>query len=198
MYNAVINYYIEKGIKVPIHFVNRLDKDTTGVVVIAKHKYVQQFLVKQMEKGDFNKEYIAIVYGKLENKEGIIEKKVKRKEGTIILRETSDSEGDYAKTAYKVLDYNKNKNYTVVKVKLYTGRTHQIRVHFTSIGHPLLGDELYANECEFKIDNIREYIKRQALHAKLISFNHINGKKLIIEADIPEDMSKLINNCSND
>lgn len=198
LYNAVINYYIEKGIKVPIHFVNRLDKDTTGVVVIAKHKYVQQFLVKQMEKGDFNKEYIAIVYGKLENKEGIIEKKIKRKDGTIILRETSDSEGEYAKTAYKVLEYNEDKNYTVVKVKLYTGRTHQIRVHFTSIGHPLLGDELYANECEFKIDNIREYIKRQALHAKLISFNHINGKKLIIEADIPEDMSKLINNCSND
>ena len=192
LYNAVINYYMEKGINVPIHFVNRLDKDTTGVVVIAKHKYVQQYLVKQMEKGNFNKEYVAVVYGNVENNQGVIEKKIRRKEGTIILRETTNGDGEYAKTEYQKIGYNKKNNYTVVKVKLYTGRTHQIRVHFTSIGHPLLGDELYANECNFKIDNIREYINRQALHAIRVSFNNIDNKKVTIEAELPPDIEKLI------
>ncbi len=194
LYNAVIHYYITKGKLVPIHFVNRLDKDTTGVVVIAKHKYVQDMLAKQMTENKVNKEYIAIVYGKMENEKGVIEKRIKRKENTIILREVTDNteEGEYAKTEYEVLKYNKERNYTVLNVKLYTGRTHQIRVHLSSIGHPLLGDELYANESSVKVQNIREYISRQALHAKKISFYDINGKKVEVNANLPDDIKELI------
>lgn len=189
LYNAVIYYYMKQGLKVPIHFVNRLDRDTTGVVVIAKHKYVQELLVKQMEEGSFNKEYIAIVYGKMENDTGVIERRIKRKENTIILREVTDSlGGDYAKTEYEVLKYNEKANYSVLKVKLYTGRTHQIRVHFSSIGHPLLGDELYVNESNIRVQNIKEYISRQALHSEKISFYDINGKRVEVLAPLPNDM----------
>ncbi len=194
VYNAVINYYIKQNIKVPIHFVNRLDKDTTGVVIIAKHKYIQEMLVSQMKEGIFNKKYIAVVYGKIEEKEGIIEKNIKRKDGSIILREISDKEGEYAKTGYKVLEYNKEKNYTVLEVKLYTGRTHQIRVHFSSICHPLLGDELYIKESNTKIDNPYQHINRQALHAYEIKFNDINGNEICVKAKLPEDIANLLKN----
>lgn len=193
LYNAVIYYYMKQGLKVPIHFVNRLDKDTTGVVVIAKHKYVQELLIKQMEEGSFNKEYIAIVYGKMENDTGVIERRIKRKENTIILREVTDSlGGDYAKTEYEVLKYNEKANYSVLKVKLYTGRTHQIRVHFSSIGHPLLGDELYVNESNIRVQNIKEYISRQALHAYKIAFFDITGRKVEVLAPLSNDMNKVI------
>lgn len=193
LYNAVIYYYMKQGLKVPIHFVNRLDRDTTGVVVIAKHKYVQELLVKQMEEGSFNKEYIAIVYGKMENDTGVIERRIKRKENTIILREVTDSlGGDYAKTEYEVLEYNEKENYSVLKVKLYTGRTHQIRVHFSSIGHPLLGDELYVNESNIRVQNIKEYISRQALHAYKIDFFDITGRKVEVLAPLANDMNKVI------
>jgi len=193
LYNAVVNYYLKQNKKIPIHFVNRLDKDTTGVVVIAKHKYIQEMLVSQMKEGIFNKKYIAIVHGKLENKEGIIEKNIRRKEGSIILREVVDNGyGEYAKTGYKVIGYNKEKDYTVLEVKLYTGRTHQIRVHFSSIGHPLLGDELYIKESNIDIENVYEYINRQALHAYEVRFNDIKGKEICIKGKLPNDIEKLI------
>jgi len=193
LYNAVIYYYMKQNKKVPIHFVNRLDRDTTGAVIIAKHKYIQEMLIAQMKEGKFNKKYIAIVYGKLEEKEGIIEKRIRRKEGTIILREVTDDEiGEYAKTGYKVLKYNEEKNYSILEVNLYTGRTHQIRVHFSSIGHPLLGDELYIKESDINIDNVYEHINRQALHACQVKFNDINGYLVNIKAELPNDMKKLI------
>lgn len=194
LYNAVINYYMNQNKKIPIHFVNRLDKDTTGVVVIAKHKYIQEMLISQMKDGNFNKKYIAVVHGKMEKEEGVIEKKIRRKEGSIILREVTDSEeGEYAKTGYKVLRYDEEKDYTILEVTLYTGRTHQIRVHFASIGHPLLGDELYIKESDINIGNIYEYIDRQALHAYSIKFKDINNSQAIIKAPVPLDIKKLIN-----
>jgi len=173
--------------------VNRLDKDTTGIVIIAKHKYVQEYLSKQMQNGILNKKYIAVVYGKVENKEGVIEKRIRRKSGSIILREvTQDENSDYAKTGYKVLKYNEEKNYTVIEVILYTGRTHQIRVHFASMGHPILGDALYANEFNINIDKIYKYIDRQALHANEIRFIDLKNNALVITAKLPKDIEKLI------
>jgi len=193
LYNAVINYYLNQDKVVPIHFVNRLDKDTTGVVLIAKHKYIQEMLSKQMQNGTLTKKYIAVVYGKLETSEGIIEKRIRRKENSIILREvTDDLNADYAKTGYRVIKYNKEKNYTVVEVTLYTGRTHQIRVHFSSIGHPLLGDDLYATEYNKDVKNISEYINRQALHASEIKFIGVNNKEVTLNAIWPDDIMKLV------
>ena len=192
LYNAIINYYIKKGQNVPIHFVNRLDKDTTGVVIVAKHKYIQEYLSIQIKRGEVTKKYIAVVYGKIEKEEGVIEKGIKRKEGSIILRETSDDKNaDYAKTGYKVLKYNEKNNYTIVEVTLFTGRTHQIRVHFASIGHPLLGDELYSKECNINMDNVHKYIDRQALHAVEIKFNDLEYKEKLIKANMPKDMQNL-------
>ena len=193
LYNAIINYYVSKNKKVPIHFINRLDRDTTGVVIVAKHKYVQEMLISQMKNGEFNKKYIAVVYGKMENKEGIIERNIRRKEGTIILREVTDGEdGEYAKTGYKVIGYNEKENYSILEVSLYTGRTHQIRVHFSSIGHPLLGDELYTKESNIKIKEIYKYINRQALHAYQVQFKYVNDSKFSIKAEIPDDIKKYL------
>ena len=193
LYNAVINYYIKRHNRVPIHFVNRLDKNTTGIVIIAKHKYVQEYLSKQMREGVLKKKYIAVVYGKMKENEGIIEKRIRRKEGSIILREVADGNGgEYAKTGYKVIGYNEKKNYTILEVRLHTGRTHQIRVHFSSIGHPLLGDELYARESGIDTKTITKYIDRQALHASEITFKDLNNKERIIRADLPYDIEKLL------
>lgn len=193
LYNAIIYYYTKQNKIVPIHFVNRLDKDTTGIVIVAKHKYIQEYLSRQIQNGMLRKKYIAIVHGKLENEEGIIERRIKRKENSIILREVTDClDSDYAKTGYKVIKYNKENDYTVVEITLYTGRTHQIRVHFSSIGHPLLGDELYSKESNIHIDNTHKYIDRQALHASKISYIDINGNINEIEAKIPKDIKQLI------
>ena len=113
-------------------------------------------------------------------------------ENTIILRETTALDlGDWAKTEYTVLKRNLDLNYTVLKVLLHTGRTHQIRVHMIDIGHILLGDTLYATH--YNIENIDKLISRQALHAYSVTFNHpITNEVIKIVAPIPEDMKKLI------
>lgn len=192
LYNAIIYYYMKQNLTIPIHFVNRLDKDTTGLVIVAKHKYIQEYLSKQMQSGKLTKKYIAVVYGKLENNEGVIEKRIRRKEGSIILRETTDDlSADYAKTGYKVLEYNEEKNYTAIEVTLYTGRTHQIRVHFSSIGHPLLGDELYSKDSNINVDDVYKYIDRQALHASEIKYKCISGVDRKIESEAACDIKDL-------
>lgn len=170
----VQKYMYGKGYKNKIHVVNRLDRETSGVCIFAKHAYYQEI-------ADItDKRYIAVVDGIL-NKEGIIEKNIARKEGSIMER-CIDPNGEYAKTIYNVLDKNLDKNYTVVDIKLYTGRTHQIRVHFQSIGHSLLGDGLYNQSKEYN-----KYINRVALHSRKIVFNGIQ-----VNAKLPEDMQKLV------
>lgn len=184
--NIVANYLKNQDI-FNIHIITRLDKDTTGVCIFAKNEYIQELFIRKKEQINLKKDYLAICYGILQKSHGIIEKNISRKEGTIILREVNDN-GDYAKTEYFVKGTNKEKNYSIVKVILHTGRTHQIRVHMSYIGYPLLGDDLYSDNT-----NICKYISRQALHARKISFNHpITNKKIVIEANIPDDLSKLI------
>lgn len=195
--NAVMHYLIsedKKYSKENIHIVTRLDKDTSGICIFAKNAYIQQLFVSKAKQVNLNKEYIAIVDGIISNNHQIIEKNIKRKEESIITRQVSD-DGDYAKTEYFVLEKNHDKNYTVTKVKIYTGRTHQIRVHMAYINHTLLGDDLYANKNN--IQNINKYIQRQALHCYHVSFFHpITGKFINIFATIPDDMAILINkNC---
>ena len=159
--NGVRYYFDSIGLKKKIRPVNRLDKNTSGIVIFAKNEYIQECLVRQMKNGDFYKEYIAICEGKFKNLKGIINAPIARKENSIIERCVNES-GDTAITEYEVLSYNKDKNYSVVKCVLKTGRTHQIRVHMKHIGHPILGDTLYGNSSDL--------IDRQALHAYKISF----------------------------
>ena len=178
-----IKYYFDKiGLKKKIRPVNRLDKDTSGLVIFAKNEYIQECLVKQMQAKEFIKEYIAICAGNLEKRSGIINAPIARKENSIIERCIAES-GASAITHYEVIkSYN---NYSVVKCILQTGRTHQIRVHMAHIGHPLLGDTLYGLPSPL--------INRQALHDYKITFIHpITKQKLEFTAKIPADFENLI------
>lgn len=183
--NIVAPYLAKQGIY-GIHIVTRLDKDTSGVCIFAKHPYIQELFNIDKIKMKLEKEYVAVVNGKV-LKHQIIEEPIARKNDTIILREVRD-DGKYAKTEYERVLYNSIDNYSVVKIKLYTGRTHQIRVHMSHIGHTLLGDDLYATEKEKEY--ILKLISRQALHCRKISFLHpITDKLICIEAGVPQDMS---------
>lgn len=128
--NGVKSYFEAKKIHRKIRPVNRLDKDTTGIVVFAKNEYIQECLVSQMKDKIFQKEYIALCDGKFEQKMGIIDQKIARKKDSIIER-CIDSEGETAVTHYSVL--SENENFSTVNFILETGRTHQIRVHCQSI-----------------------------------------------------------------
>lgn len=182
--NIVAPYLAKEGI-FGMHIVTRLDKDTSGVCIFAKHPYIQELFNLKKEEMKLNKEYIAVVNGKIKER-GIIEAPIARKVGTIILREVRE-DGKYAKTEFERLEYNEEKDYSVVRIKLYTGRTHQIRVHMSYIGHTLLGDDLYAKESEK--EDILKLIKRQALHCDKVSFIHpVTNCYMELVAKVPEDM----------
>lgn len=186
--NGVKYYFDSIELKRKIRPVNRIDKDTSGIVIFAKNEYVQEFLVRQMKSGKFTKEYIAICDGIFESKKGIIDKPIARKTPSIIERCISD-DGDSAITDYEVLQEfnNENNPYSVIKCNLKTGRTHQIRVHMQYIGHSILGDTLYGYACNL--------ISRQALHSFSVSFIHpISRSRFKITAPLPSNMKSL---CSN-
>lgn len=143
--NGIRAYFDKIGLNKTVRLVNRIDKDTTGLVVIAKCEYIQESLIKQMSDNSFIKEYIAIARG-LVDSSGVIDFPIARKDGSIIERCVDLARGEKAITNYVRLNYNPELDISLVKCKLLTGRTHQIRVHFAYIGHPLLGDSLYGLE----------------------------------------------------
>jgi len=180
--NFVKGYLEKKGERVTTRFVNRLDRETSGVILFAKNEYTQDSLARQMMNGKFEKEYITVVNGIVEKDSGTIDLPIKREEGSIMTR-TVAPDGEYAVTHYAVV--KRLEDMTVVRLKLETGRTHQIRVHMKAIGHALVGDGLYS---DIKTDKIN----RQALHATSIKFMHpISSEEIKIEANIPKDMRKL-------
>lgn len=180
--NGVKYYFDSNGINKKIRPVNRLDKNTSGVVIFAKNEYIQECLVRQMKSGTFIKEYIAICSGIFENKTGIIDLPIARKEGSIIERCINYEKGSPSITHYEVLEEcHSNFPYSIVKCKLETGRTHQIRVHMQAINHPILGDTLYGSASTL--------ISRQALHSFKTSFIHpITRKKVCYTSYLPSDM----------
>ncbi len=180
--NGVKYYFNSINLHKKIRPVNRLDKDTSGVVIFAKNEYIQECLVKQMKNGQFLKEYIAICEGTLPNNCGTINAPISRKEGSIIERCVNNS-GDVAITHYSVI--KACDKFSVVNLILETGRTHQIRVHTAYIGNPIIGDTLYGNSSDL--------INRQALHSYKTSFIHpISKKKMVIIAPLYDDMKKII------
>lgn len=182
--NGIAFYFNQIGLKKKIRPVNRLDKDTSGIVIFAKNEYIQECLVRQMKSKEFIKKYIAVVNGNLDNLEGTINAPIARKEGSIIERCVSET-GDIAITHYKVL--KRKTDFDIVECILETGRTHQIRVHFAYLGHSLLGDTLYGTSSNL--------INRQALHAYEVKFIHpLSKKKVKYIATVPEDLNKLIEN----
>lgn len=176
--NGVRFYFNSIGLKRKIRPVNRLDLNTSGLIIFAKNEYVQEFLIQQMNNHIFKKEYIAIVSGDFDKLTGTINLPIARKENSIIERCVSPN-GQEAITDYCVL--RKSGDYSVVKCSLKTGRTHQIRVHMAAIGHPLLGDSLYGIPCNL--------INRQALHSYRICFVHpVSHKNMEFICELPEDM----------
>lgn len=176
--NFLRYYSLEKGEDYTFRAVNRLDKDTSGLVLIAKDRHSAGILQKQ----DIYKEYIAVCTG-ITPEKGTIDKPIKKSENSTMLRIISD-DGDKAVTHFERMDCFDNSS--LVKLWLETGRTHQIRCHMSSIGHPLEGDDLYGGSLE--------KIERQALHcAKMKFFHPIGGKVMELCCDIPEDMKKIIN-----
>ncbi|MEH7887075.1 RluA family pseudouridine synthase [Bacillus sp. JJ1609] len=180
--SALIGYYEKNGIVATTHIVTRLDRDTSGLVLIAKHSHIHHLFSKQQRAGDVKRTYEAFAEGKLVLEEGRVEKPIARKSDSIIEREVHPG-GQYACTLYRVLQrYN---GFTHIRLRLLTGRTHQIRVHMAYIGHPLLGDSLYGGK--------RELIQRQALHCREIKFSHpILQKEMHLTSNLPVDMKKLI------
>lgn len=182
--NEIAFYFNQIGLKKKIRPVNRLDKDTSGIVISAKNEYIQECLVRQMKSKEFIKKYIAVVNGNLDNLEGTINAPIARKEGSIIERCVSET-GDIAITHYKVL--KRKTDFDIVECILETGRTHQIRVHFAYLGHSLLSDTLYGTSSSL--------INRQALHAYKVEFTHpLSKKKVKYIATVPEDLNKLMEN----
>lgn len=178
LYDYVKDYYERRIITADIHPVSRLDRNTSGLVIFAKEPIVQFWLSQQ----EVDKEYLALAQGRLEQTQGIIEAPIARKEGSIIERCVDYERGKYAKTAYEVLGYYGGN--TLLRVRLYTGRTHQIRVHLAHIGHPLVDDNLYGTPGPQS---------RHALHAYRLAFKHpVSDDFLEITRILPADLRKIL------
>ena len=181
--NGVTDYILKKNEKVKVRFVNRLDMNTSGLVIVAKNAYAHHVLSKDMSNDKVSKKYITVVKGIVKDDEGTINQPIYRPTEDSIKR-VVDERGQASVTHYKVLE--RLNDATVLEVKLETGRTHQIRVHMNYIGHGIIGDELYGYVDE-------TLINRQALHAYSLEFMQPRTKEVLeFKADIPHDMKELI------
>lgn len=180
--NAVAYYYDSQNIPFVFRCINRLDRDTTGVTMLAKNPFSAGILSEMVRNREIHREYVAIADGIFLQKEGIVDAPIGRKEGSTIEREINLETGERAVTHYTVLKENKDLNCSQIKLWLETGRTHQIRVHMKHLGHPLLGDFLYNPDMT--------YIKRQALHSHSLTFKHpITKEPMHFVAPVPSDMN---------
>ena len=186
--NGVLYYFNETNQNCIVRLVSRLDMDTSGLIIIAKNQYAHMALSKEMQLNHLEKRYLAVVHGHLQKEEGTIDLPIfKPEDEESIFKRIIDERGQRSITHYKVV--KKFKDATLVECLLETGRTHQIRVHLSHIGHPIYGDTLYGYGEEEK-----ELIPRQALHAYGLDFKSPRTKeKLSLRAELPEDILNLIN-----
>ncbi|MEO3943850.1 RluA family pseudouridine synthase [Gorillibacterium sp. CAU 1737] len=203
--NGVVWHWQQNGELVRFRPVHRLDQETSGVLAIAKNPFVHQHISEQMQRGTVDKEYRAIVRGRLEAAEGTVDAPIARDADNPRVRIVTP-EGDRAVTHFRTEEAHEEG--TVVQIRLETGRTHQIRVHMRHLGHPLYGDKMYGvgGEAETGIipgreeallepsfDEEREGIARQALHAEKLAFVHPGtGERMTFTAPLPLDMQHLI------
>lgn len=168
-----INGEIRPGI------VHRIDKDTSGLLIVAKNDYAHNKLALQIKEHSFNREYEAVVYGNIKNQEGTIDAPIGRNPADRKKMAVTSKVSKNAITHYRVL--NRYNGFTHIKLKLETGRTHQIRVHMAYIGHPVAGDILYGPK------KVIKSLNGQCLHARLIGFIHPrSGKYIEFETELPD------------
>lgn len=182
--NGLAYYYESQGKPFIFRCANRLDKNTSGLTVIAKHLVSANILSTMVKSRDFHREYYAIVRGHIDPPQGTIDAPIGRVGDSIITRQVDFKNGERAVTHYEVI--KEENGHSLISIHLETGRTHQIRVHFKYIGHPLIGDHLYNPDFE--------YIQRQALHSHKIEFVHPITKTVMeFVAPLPNDMSAIFN-----
>lgn len=169
--------------------VHRLDRDTSGVILIPRNQKYFEYLKNLFQTGQIKKTYLALVWGKLEPKIGVIKKPISLKHGSIKRTVWEGKLEKEAITDYKVIKFLND--FSLVKVFPKTGRTHQIRVHLSSIGHPIVGDSLYGK----KINPFK--LKRQFLHAESLEFSVTEGKRIKIGAELPEELKKILDDLKN-
>lgn len=179
--NAVAYLYQKRNEPFVYRCMNRLDRDTSGLLILAKNMYSASLLSSMIKNREIHREYLAIATGFVPE-QGIIDQPIGRVDGSTIEREVNPVTGDPARTHFKRIAYKNG--YSLVSLKLETGRTHQIRVHMKFIGHPLPGDFLYNPDYSI--------IDRQALHSYRLSFSHpITKEPLIFTASLPTDMQNI-------
>ena len=199
--NALAWHYRAQAKDFAFRCSNRLDRDTSGLTIVSKH-YVSAAMISQMgARREISREYLAIAAGQVTPEEGTIDAPLARKDTSLIERFVDPQHGERAVTHYRVLSHfppgtaGIKEGYTLLRVRLETGRTHQIRVHMQYLGHPLLGDPLYG---DITAGEDAALISRQALHAYRLSFTHpITGAALEFEAPLPEDMLRLVSATCN-
>lgn len=185
--NALAFYYERQGRPFVFRCTNRLDRDTSGLTVVAKHMLCGNLLSSMGIRHEISREYLAIVYGHVEPDRGRIEVPLGRKPGSIIERIPDPEHGEHAATNYRVVEYVGD--HTLLALTLETGRTHQIRIHMKYLGYPLIGDYLYYPDMR--------YIGRQALHSARLSFRHpITGEQMGFTSPLPEDMADALRKIS--
>ena len=184
--NHVCGYFEQQGLASTVHIVTRLDRDTSGLLCIAKHAHIHHLTGRAQRSGKISREYEAIVHGHVKADKQSILAPIGRKDTSIIEREVRE-DGQFAHTDVTVLrrfDF-RGEPMTHVRLKLHTGRTHQIRVHMAYLGHALVGDELYGGS--------RKYINRQALHCVSLQMQHpISGEILHFSSSLLDDMQRLL------
>lgn len=183
--NAIVHHYEQTGHTAAVHFVTRLDLNTSGLVLVAKHRHIHHLFSLAQQEQTITKTYLALVEGQPVPPEGRIDKPISRVDNSSIRRQIHP-DGQPASTLYQTIDtfQTGTQPCSLVRLQLLTGRTHQIRVHMASLGHPLLGDALYGGNCNL--------INRQALHCAILQFQQpLTGEPMQFESSLPEDMRHL-------
>lgn len=184
--NFLLYYYDLKGEEGDFHPVHRLDRGTSGLMVVARHPHAQEVLKGQLHTADFCRTYLAVCEGAPEPATGTVDAPLGPRDGSLV-EQCVRPDGKPARTWYETV--RRAGDYSLLRLKLETGRTHQIRVHLAWLGHPLVGDFLYGRECP-------EVIRRPALHSAELSFRHpITGARLSFSQPLPEDMADLLADC---
>jgi RluA family pseudouridine synthase len=181
--HGLTHHFLAQGLHTRVRPVHRLDRDTSGLMLVAKSAFVHQILDRQIRDREMRREYLALVAGLVEAEEGTVDAPIGRHPRDQGLRAVSPEGGEPARTHFRVVE--RYADATLVELELETGRTHQIRVHMAYLGHPLLGDVRYGGPPV-------EGLGRQALHAGRLSFLHpTTGARVELEVPLPDDLARV-------